>query len=78
MIESLDNKWTTGRCIMKTFNLLKAASCGLALDALAAPAMAADFYKDKTVTITVGSSAGGGYDGYARFLAQHWGQVHSR
>ncbi len=59
---------------MKTFNVLKAVSWGLALAALAVPATAADFYKNKTVTITVGSSAGGGYDGYARFLAQHWGK----
>lgn len=42
--------------------------------AATAPAGAADYYKGKTVTVTVGSSAGGGYDGYARFLAQHWGK----
>lgn len=59
---------------MKTHKSLKVALSGLALAVVAAPAMAADFYKDKTVTITVGSSAGGGYDGYARFLAQHWGK----
>jgi tripartite-type tricarboxylate transporter receptor subunit TctC len=59
---------------MKSINALKVVSCGLVLAALAVPATAADFYKNKTVTITVGSSAGGGYDGYARFLAQHWGK----
>ena len=36
-------------------------------------ALAADFYKGKSVTVTVGSSPGGGYDGYARFLARYWG-----
>jgi tripartite-type tricarboxylate transporter receptor subunit TctC len=32
------------------------------------------FYKDKTVTIVVGYSAGGGYDQYARMLARHLGR----
>jgi tripartite-type tricarboxylate transporter receptor subunit TctC len=36
--------------------------------------MAADFYSGKSVVVTVGSSAGGGYDGYARFLGRHWGK----
>lgn len=57
---------------MANRNGLKIACGALALTALAASASAQDDYKDKTVTITVGSSAGGGYDGYARFLAQHW------
>ena len=38
---------------------------------LSAPALqAADFYKDKTVTIIVGFTPGGGYDVYARQLAR--------
>jgi tripartite-type tricarboxylate transporter receptor subunit TctC len=32
---------------------------------------AADFYRGKTITLTVGYSAGGGYDTYARILAHH-------
>ena len=32
----------------------------------------ADFYRGKTVTLTVGYSAGGGYDTYARMLAPHF------
>jgi tripartite-type tricarboxylate transporter receptor subunit TctC len=32
------------------------------------------FYKDKTITIVVGYSAGGGYDQYARMLARHYGR----
>ena len=55
-------------------SVLRIACLGLALCALAAPAQADDFYKGKTVSITVGSSAGGGYDGYARFLARSWGK----
>jgi len=35
---------------------------------------AADFYKDKTVQILVGYSAGGGYDTYARTLARYIGE----
>src|SRR5262249_14943161 len=34
----------------------------------------ADFYAKKTVTIAVGSSAGGNYDLYARLVARHLGQ----
>jgi len=52
-----------------------AFSLGLIV-ALGAPpaAQAADFYEGKSVSITVGSSAGGGYDTYARFLARSWGK----
>jgi tripartite-type tricarboxylate transporter receptor subunit TctC len=43
-----------------------------------APACAQDsveqFYKGKQVTVIVGSSAGGGYDIYARLLARHMGK----
>ncbi len=45
----------------------------LCLSAVAAPVTAADFYSGKTVEILVGSSAGGGYDIYARALARYWG-----
>ena len=34
----------------------------------------ADFYKSRQVTIYVGYSVGGGYDGYARVLARHMGR----
>ena len=33
----------------------------------------ADFYKNKTITITVGYGVGGGYDSMARFYARHMG-----
>jgi tripartite-type tricarboxylate transporter receptor subunit TctC len=32
----------------------------------------ADFYRGKTVRITVGSAVGGGFDGYARLVARHF------
>jgi tripartite-type tricarboxylate transporter receptor subunit TctC len=34
----------------------------------------ADFYKGKTVTLTIGTDAGGGYDQYARTLARYMGK----
>ena len=40
---------------------------------LAAPAtFAQDFYQGKSLRIVVGSDTGGGYDAYARLLAQYW------
>ena len=33
------------------------------------------FYKGKQISMIVGSSAGGGYDTYARLLARHFGDV---
>src|ERR1700731_3186962 len=33
-----------------------------------------DFYRGRTVTLTIGFSAGGGYDLYARLLARHLGK----
>jgi tripartite-type tricarboxylate transporter receptor subunit TctC len=46
------------------------------LIALIAPAKAAaqDFYNGKTITINVGSAAGGSYDLYARMVARHIGR----
>jgi tripartite-type tricarboxylate transporter receptor subunit TctC len=53
--------------------LLSAASLVLLL--FANPAKAQDsFYKDKTVRIIVGASAGGGYDTYSRTIARHMGK----
>jgi len=37
------------------------------------PAVASDFYSQKTITITVGLGAGGSYDLYSRMLARHMG-----
>ena len=49
----------------------------LLLTTLAAPARAQDavaqFYKGKQINLYVGSSAGGGYDTYARLLARRFG-----
>ena len=38
------------------------------------PALAQDFYKDKTIRFIVGQAAGGGYDTYTRTIARHIGK----
>ncbi len=48
--------------------LVLAAPYAVAKDAIA------DFYKGKQITIFIGFAAGGGYDAYARLLAQHMGK----
>ncbi len=53
------------------FGLGAAAIVFVAPHAAAAPA---DFYKGRTISVIIGYSAGGGYDLYARVLAQHLGK----
>ena len=53
------------------------AACGLAAALLAHSACAGeveDFYKNKTVSLIIGYSVGGGYDLYGRLLARHLGK----
>ncbi len=38
------------------------------------PSRAQDFYRDRTLTVVIGLSAGGGYDLYGRTLARHLGK----
>jgi tripartite-type tricarboxylate transporter receptor subunit TctC len=62
----------------RTVRLTSALAAGLL--ALAAPMRPGhaqsveDFYRGRTVTLTIGFSAGGGYDLYARLLARHLGK----
>jgi tripartite-type tricarboxylate transporter receptor subunit TctC len=51
-----------------------ALSLVFATPMLAAAQSAADFYRGRTVTISVGLSAGGGYDLHARVLARYLGK----
>src|SRR5262249_41989497 len=46
----------------------------LAASAAAAQDPVEAFYRGKTVTITVGSAVGGGYDTYARLVGRHLGR----
>lgn len=55
--------------LSKSVTLTLAAAGASAL--LAAPALSADFYKGKSVSIYVGSGAGGGFDTYARAVGRH-------
>src|SRR5690348_10063787 len=57
---------------MKQLGIVALAAYGVlvALPSLAADPIG-DFYKGKTVTIIVGSEAGGPYDLYARQMARH-------
>jgi tripartite-type tricarboxylate transporter receptor subunit TctC len=48
-------------------------SIGATVQSFAEDAVAS-FYKGKTITVVVGTSAGGGYDTYARLMARHMGK----
>ena len=50
------------------------AAVALSASFATAPAFASDFYKDKTITISIGSGVGGGFDTYARTVAQFLGR----
>ena len=56
--------------------LARNVMCGAAASCLlAAPAFAQEpYFKGKSITIAVGSSAGGGYDTYARMISRHMGK----
>jgi tripartite-type tricarboxylate transporter receptor subunit TctC len=63
----------------KAFKTLSIGTIGAAVSfaasvATAQAASVADFYKNKTMTVLVGSSVGGGYDQYGRLLGRHMGR----
>ena len=58
---------------MKRLLALLAVTAAAILPAAAQDSVA-QFYKGRQVTVLVGSSAGGGYDIYARLLARHMGK----
>jgi tripartite-type tricarboxylate transporter receptor subunit TctC len=49
-------------------------SLSLAALPLGSVADAVDFYKGRTITFTIGSAPGGGYDTYSRLIASHLGR----
>jgi tripartite-type tricarboxylate transporter receptor subunit TctC len=65
-------------CSLQTCPLHCVAGFIVALLCGVAPAGAQDtveqFFRGKTVNIVVGSAVGGGFDGYARMLARHFGK----
>src|ERR1017187_1041061 len=54
--------------------LIALAAIGFSVGEPARAATPAEFYKGRTVFVIIGYSAGGGYDLYARVLAQHLGR----
>lgn len=66
---------TVFACALTTFVLapVLASAIGTAT-AQESPQDVENFYRGKTVQIIVGSSAGGGYDTYARLIARHMGK----
>lgn len=64
---------------MKVGTILARGFCALAVAAIAytslsGAAVAQGFFKGKTMTILIGSRAGGSYDAYARLMARHMGR----
>ena len=59
---------------MQITQRLTMAMVALLVMAYAASATAADFYKGKTIRVTVGLAPGGGYDTYTRAIARHIGK----
>src|SRR5438128_1420597 len=59
-----------GYCVRR---VVVAGACALWAHAAAAQDAVEQFYKGKQINIVVGSSAGGGYDTYARLLARYFG-----
>jgi len=60
---------------MKTFRMFGfVLALGLLSSAAANAQSAANFYKDKQLTMVIGFGAGGGYDAWARALARHMGK----
>jgi tripartite-type tricarboxylate transporter receptor subunit TctC len=58
----------------RCFHAIAVALACLAANAAAAQDAVETFYRGKTVTITVGSAVGGGYDTYARLVGRHLGR----
>jgi len=66
--------FSKSRCLSRSFAFV---AIFLGLNLLVAnyqPALAQDFYKDKTIRFIVGQAAGGGYDTYTRTIARYMGK----
>ncbi len=59
---------------LNTRTTLLAAAMSALCFAHNVPAQAADYFKGKTIKISVGFGPGGGYDAYGRMLGRHWGR----
>ena len=61
-------------CNRRTASLILSGIAILLTSGLAAADPIEDFYKGKSITLTIGTEPGGGYDQYARTLARHIGR----
>jgi tripartite-type tricarboxylate transporter receptor subunit TctC len=61
-------------CNGRTAALILSGLAVLLTSGLSAADPIADFYKGKSITLTIGTEPGGGYDQYARTLARHIGR----
>ncbi len=57
---------------LRIHGLFTVLACLIPINAAAQDAVEA-FYRGKSLTITVGSAAGGGFDAYARLVSRHLG-----
>src|ERR1700738_3374474 len=67
-----DPQTMQARCIGRKSLLIFAVLA--ALTAAAAASSVADFYKNRSISLIIGYSVGGGYDAYARLLARYIGK----
>jgi tripartite-type tricarboxylate transporter receptor subunit TctC len=63
--------WTGMSCRLLAAAAVVAAALGPAQAQDSTSVAVADFFRGKQITMTVGSSAGGGYDIYARLISRH-------
>ena len=71
----LNDSYITKEDPTRNFRVLVAiGATALLLNVHGTIARADDFYAGKTIHVTVGFSAGGGYDTYARAVARHIGK----
>ncbi len=59
---------------MRMAAFIHTACFAVAAFGVAGAASAEDFFAGKTVTVSIGSAAGGSYDAYARLMARHMGR----
>lgn len=70
----IEGPLSTNKCLSCFFVLIATLLSLNLLQANSNPALAQDFYKDKTIRFIVGQAAGGGYDTYTRVVARYMGK----
>ena len=73
-VEILHQRTSRLRCLAAIFVVLTDVLTGMVFLGPAAADPVEDFYRGRTISLSVGFSAGGGYDLHARMLARYMGQ----